>query len=311
MQIFKQLFEAVKAVVFMPFLISKINKRSEDLLRIEKKIDYLSYQIDNLGLELSAKSLSELEQIQVLNNNMSIKTQENLNTNFINLISIAEKKFENQFLQFESLLCIYSSLPNLKFLPATRGWAGSPDFLAKIIEIILKEKPRFILEASSGVSTIIIGLAMRLNNYGNVISLDHERFYTKITRENIKVNEIEDNSNVILCPLRDYNIFEQIWKWYETDNLNLTERIDLLIIDGPPRTTQFLARYPAIPLLYEYFADRVLILLDDASRNDETIIVQKWISFLENNNFKVVITKFNNFEKGMVILEVCRIERPQ
>lgn len=278
-------------------------------MRIEKKIEYLGYQIDNLGLELSAKSLSELEQIQVINNNISIKTQENLNNNFINLISIAEKKFENHFLQFESLLCIYSSLPNLKFLPATRGWAGSPDFLAKIIEIILKEKPRFILEASSGVSTIVIGLAMRLNNYGNVISLDHERFYTKITRENIKVNEIGGNSNVIHCPLRDYNIFEQTWKWYETDNLNLTERIDLLIIDGPPRSTQFLARYPAIPLLYEYFADRVLILLDDASRNDETITVQKWSSFLEENNFKVVITKFNNFEKGMVILEVFRIKK--
>ena len=192
-------------------------------------------------------------------------------------------------------------------MPPTRGWAGSPDFLTKIAEVIFKEKPRFVLEASSGVSTIIIGLALKLNNHGKAISLEHESFYANITNEYIEVNEIGNITNVKYCPLRDYNSFEQTWKWYETDNLNLTEKIDLLVIDGPPRSTQFLARYPAVSLLHEYFSDRTLILLDDSSRNDEIITIQKWIDFLENNNFKVVVTQFNNFEKGMVILEARRV----
>jgi hypothetical protein len=307
MKILAKIFEVIKAVICMPIKISNISKRGEDLLRIEKKLDFLSQQLANLDFEPLTKPLKEIVQIQELNSTMNLKNEEQFKSEVLNLISTVENNFENQFLQFESLLSIYNSLPNLKLLPATRGWAGSPDFLAKITEVIIKEKPRFVLELSSGVSTIIIGLALKLNNYGKVISLDHERLYAKITTENIAVNEIGDNTNIKHCPLREYNGFEQAWKWYEINNLDLTERIDLLIIDGPPGSTQFLARYPAVPLLHEYFSDRVLILLDDANRNDEVITVQKWISFLENINFKVAVTKFNNFEKGMVILDVCRL----
>ena len=292
----------------MPIYLLKVSKRSKDLLRIEKKLDFLSHHINNLGIYLLAKPLSELIQVQALNSNLNQNFQEQFKSDLINLISSIERSFENQFLQFESLLSIYNSLPNLKLLPATRGWAGSPDFLSKIIEVIHKEKPHFVLETGSGVSTLIVGLAMKLNNDGKIISLDHEQSYTKTTIEYSHVNEIADISNIIYSPLKDYNILGQTWKWYETDNLKFSEKIDLLIIDGPPKSTQFLARYPAVPLLHAFFSDRILILLDDANRNDEVVTVQKWIKFLEDNNFKVVVTKFNNFEKGMVILEVCRLK---
>ena len=81
----------------------------------------------------------------------------------------------------------------------------------------------------------------------------------------------------------------------------------MLVIDGPPRTTQFLARYPAVPLLHKYFADKALILLDDANREDEVIIVGKWIAFLEASSYKIEVHTFNHFEKGMILLEVCRL----
>lgn len=307
MENLKKIYEAISAIVYKQIHISKITKRSERLLRIEKKLDFLSQQLDNLDFDSLTKPLREFVQIQVLKNNMDLKTADQFKNELPGLISAIEQKLEIQFLQFESLLYIYNALPNLKLLPATRGWAGSPDFLAKITEVILKEKPRFVLEASSGVSTIIIGLALKLNDYGKAISLEHDSLYTAITKENIDVNGIGDVSNVKHCPLRDYNSLEQTGKWYETDNLNLTERIDILIIDGPPKSTQFLARYPAVPLLHHYFSNRALILLDDANRNDEVITVQEWIKFLENNNFKVAVSEFNNFEKGMVILEVCRL----
>ena len=80
----------------------------------------------------------------------------------------------------------------------------------------------------------------------------------------------------------------------------------MLIVDGPPRITQELARYPAIPILYEFFADRFTILLDDSKRDDEAIIIQKWIVFLETNKYKVKIENFINYEKGMTILQVYR-----
>lgn len=290
----------------MSFQNSTIIKRNEDLLRVQKKMDFFAQQLDNLDFERLAKTLIESVQSEPADCDTDLRN-EHFKKDLHSLTSTIEQRFNSHFLQFESLLSIYNSLPNLKLLPSTRGWAGSPDFLAKIIEVILKEKPRFVLEASSGVSTVIIGLTLKLINYGKAISLDHEKLYAKITTENIEVNEIGDFSEVKHCPLTDNNSLEESWKWYETDNLNLTERIDLLVIDGPPRSTQFLARYPAVPLLHKYFSNRVLILLDDANRNDENITVKKWIEFLENNKFKVTATTFNNFEKGMIILEVYRL----
>jgi hypothetical protein len=81
----------------------------------------------------------------------------------------------------------------------------------------------------------------------------------------------------------------------------------MLIVDGPPRITQDLARYPAIPILLEYFSDRFTILIDDAKRVDEAIILQKWIVYLESNNYKVEVEDFINFEKGMTVMTVSLI----
>jgi hypothetical protein len=280
MKSLKKAFEIIKAIFYMPLYISKVYKRSEDLVRIEKKLYSFAVRLNE-----KEESASDL----------------------LNLAIKIEQGFENQFLQFESLLAVYRALPDLKLLPPTRGWAGSPDFLAKITEVILKEKPSFVFEVSSGVSTIIIGLALKLNNYGEVMSIDHESQYAKVTEENIDLNEIKHVSTIQHCPIVDYSSIESGYKWYETKNLNIAKKIDLLVIDGPPRTTQVLARYPAIPLLHKHFADKTLILLDDSNRKDEIIIVQKWILFLESSNYKVLIHRFNNFEKGLVILEVYRL----
>ena len=163
-----------------------------------------------------------------------------------------------------------------------------------------------MLEAGSGLSSIIIGSALRLNNNGKSISLEHDKIYANTTKENLEINGISHIVDVKYCPLKNYTDIGQSWKWYDIDNLNLINKIDILVIDGPPGATQFLARYPAVFLLHEHFSNRTLILLDDANRNDESIIIQKWIGFLEGNNFKTVLTQYNNFEKGMVILEILR-----
>ena len=304
MKVIFKLIEVLKNIFSIPRNLANFSLRMNNLTRLEGKLEALNQNLIDLDLESISIKLDKVLQYQDVGS--EFKSNEIIEIFKSELISLIHERFENQFLQIESLLTIYNSLPNLKFLPATRGWAGSPDFLAKIVEVIIKEKPLFVLEASSGVSTLIIGLALKMNNYGTSISLDHELTYAKITNENIEVNEIEDLSKVVYCPLRDYNNFNQILKWYETDNLIFTERIDLLIIDGPPRNIQFLARYPAVPLLYRHFADNVIIILDDSNRDDETIIIQKWIEFLENKNFKVKVDKFKNYEKGMVIMRVCK-----
>ncbi len=281
----------------MPASISSISKSMKSLKQIENKIDLLNQKVNDLYIHYNLLQQESQSLFQELGKSekLTISTE-------------ISEVLDTHFLQIEALLSIYKSLPNLKYMPVTRGWAGSPDFLNKIVGIILKQKPRFVLEASSGVSSVLIGLALKMNNLGKSLSLEHDISYAETSRNNILINEVEDISIVINCPLNDYLIDGVTWKWYETREMIFADKIDLLIIDGPPRTTQNLARYPAIPLLYKYFSDNVIILLDDANRPDEILIVKKWIGFLEGKGCKIIIERNLKYEKGLVLLIVQRVD---
>jgi hypothetical protein len=293
MNVVNRILKSVKSIILLPINIFSLNKSIKDLVQIENKIDFLIQRVNKLELNLKEQEFHPSNRDFIESDKLSIP-------------STMKYGFDNHFLQIEALLSIYNSLPNLKFMPLTRGWAGSPDFLNKIVEIILKQKPSFVLEASSGVSSVLIGLALKLNNSGKSLSLEHNTLFLEITRKNININDIEDVSTVSNCPLTDSLIDGEMWKWYETEKLTCIDKIDLLIIDGPPRTTQNLARYPAIPLLHKYFSDNVTIVLDDSKRPDEIIIVERWIEFLKKESFNVDVERYLNYEKGMVLLNVKR-----
>ncbi len=275
--------------------ISLIVEHIMDLNNFENKINLLINNVNKLNINNSFKKYESQIIYQELNEIEPVAFSNEL-----------REVFENHFLQIESLISIYNSLPNLKHLPPTRGWAGSPDFLNKIVEIIFNHKPSNVLEVSSGVSSVIIGLALKMNRLGKVLSFEHDSTYAEKTRKNIEINNIDDISNILESPLRDYIIDGESWKWYDFKELTFTENIDLLIIDGPPRTTQNLARYPAIPLLHKYFSENVIVLLDDANRYDEKIIVDKWISFLTKEGYVINTEYYPNYEKGMVLLNINR-----
>jgi hypothetical protein len=302
MKFILQIFNSFKEILFIPRNLVNINRQSNNIIGMEKKLEAINQKLNELDIQTILQKLDTLSQNQA--NAANIKTKAPINLELNELVSKIQVGFENHFLQLESLLLIYNSLPNLKFLPATRGWAGSPDFLAKIVELILKEKPLFVLEAGSGVSSVIIGLALKLNNYGESFSLEQDPKYLESTRKNIEINQLEDVSSLFSCPLVEYEIENETWKWYQTDKLNITDKIDLLIIDGPPRTIQNLARYPAIPLLYQLFSNKFTVMLDDAKRIDEAIIVEKWVEFLKMKGCEINVEHCLNFEKGMVILNV-------
>lgn len=295
MNFITEIFKKIQSFFLIPESISSISKNMKDLKLIENKMDLLTQKVNELNIKATLQKHENLPTAQEFSKseNLPISTE-------------IREIFETHFSQIEALLSIYNSLPNLKYMPATRGWAGSPDFLNKIVEIILKQKPLFVFEASSGVSSVLIGLALKINNSGKALSVEHDTLYADNTRKNIEVNDIADISIIMNCPLTDYLIDGETWKWYEIKELAFTDKIDLLIIDGPPRSTQNLARYPAIPLLYKYFSDNVIILLDDANRPDEIIIMEKWIEYLEQEGCKINIERYINYEKGMVLLNINR-----
>jgi hypothetical protein len=201
------------------------------------------------------------------------------------------------FRQVEALTSLFATLKPDRPLPATRGWAASPDFLKLIVEQILLERPRLVVEASSGVSTLVIGYCLKRLGRGRLVSLEHEAQFVALARERIVMHGLEEFATVVHAPLVSVEIEGGEWPWYDLRNLPAGDSIDLLVVDGPPGQLRPLARYPALPLLYRRLSDRATVLLDDGNRVDEKEIVGRW-----EREFGDLSVEFRNVEKGAFVL---------
>ena len=160
-------------------------------------------------------------------------------------------------------------------LPSTRGWAASPDFLKVVADTIMTTRPRVIVECGSGVSTLVSARCLQLLGHGHVYSLDHESSYATATREHLSKLGLDQFATVIDAPLISRDVDGVPYSWY-CPKESLPERIDLLVVDGPPSDAGTLARYPALPLLFGRLASGAEILVDDANRPDEQEMLNRW-----------------------------------
>lgn len=168
-------------------------------------------------------------------------------------------------------------------LPPLRGWAASPDFLLVVAQHAIKYQPNNIVECSSGSSTITLARCCEINGIGHVYSLEHDSEYAEATRVQLKEQGLENWATVIDAPLVAYNELNGQY-WYSLEQLAIQGPIDLLVVDGPPRDTALLARYPSLPMLSNRMSPKTTIFLDDADREEETATLKRWES--ENSAIK-------------------------
>lgn len=161
-------------------------------------------------------------------------------------------------------------------LPPMTGWAAHPELAALLARRVLLHRPQLVVEAGSGVSTLVHAYALRKNGGGRVVSLDHDRAYAARTREELVALGLDDRAEVIDAPLVPQRVGDGTMLWYALDGLP-DAPIDLLLVDGPPVALQPLSRYPAIPLLLDRLADGALVVLDDADRPSERAVVERWL----------------------------------
>ena len=201
------------------------------------------------------------------------------------------------YMQTESLFSLFSSLrPDIPF-PKTRGWAASPDFLKQICSLVLTKKPALVFETGSGVSTLVIAYCLKKLGKGKIISLDHLTHYADETLEMIAMHGLSEYAEIYHAPLKETLIGQETWLWYDLDGVKIDKDIDILIIDGPPATTQPLARYPVLPMLYHHLGKDVVALLDDGARQDEKDIVERY-----KTEFPKLTYRYLDFEKGAFIM---------
>ena len=182
------------------------------------------------------------------------------------------------FRQLEALQNLSAVLPANDVLPATRGWAASPDLLAVLVDLVIAERPSLVVECGSGASTLWLALAMRRFEIdGRIIALDHDPVFGGKTRDLLARHDVRDLAEVRDAPLESFSLDGETYPWYARRAWEDLTGIDLLFVDGPPAATGHQARYPALPLLSGSLSPVATAVLDDLVVPDMQKVLRRWL----------------------------------
>jgi predicted O-methyltransferase YrrM len=189
-----------------------------------------------------------------------------------------KKEIKQTFRQLEALQNLSVVLPANDVLPATRGWAASPDLLAVLVDLVAAERPSLVVECGSGASTLWLALAMRRFEIdGRIVALDHDPVFGGKTRDLLARHDVGDLAEVRDAPLESFSLDGETYSWYARRAWEDLTGIDLLFVDGPPATTGHLARYPALPLLSGSLSLVTTAVLDDLVVPDMQKVLRLWL----------------------------------
>jgi predicted O-methyltransferase YrrM len=188
------------------------------------------------------------------------------------------KELKQTFRQLEALQNLNAVLPTSDVLPATRGWAASPDLLLELVNLVITERPSLIVECGSGASTLWLALALRRFGIdGRIIALDHDPVFSGRTRDFLARHDVLDLAEVRDAPLESFSLDGETYSWYARTAWEDLAGIDLLFVDGPPAATGHQARYPALPLLNKSLSPIATIVLDDLIVPDMQEVLPRWL----------------------------------
>jgi hypothetical protein len=167
------------------------------------------------------------------------------------------------------------------YLPFTNS-ALRPLCLAHILNDMVVNSRKNILEFGSGISTIMMGRLVRKNNTGaRIISIEHNQEWADIVQAYVRNERLEDIVSILYTPLRPCSFAVGANLWYGLDDnagVFPDTFFDMVVIDGPPayEITKEMSRYPALPFIYDRLAGKSSVFLDDTDREGEKAIIRRW-----------------------------------
>lgn len=194
----------------------------------------------------------------------------------------------DDFAQVEALIGLYGLFDVRAPMPPSRGYAASPDLCLELARQVYARRPALVVECGAGLSTLWLGYALQATGSGRLVSLEHQAQFHHRTAEQIRLHGLGDVIDLRLAPLEPVEAGGTTQPWYGPAALRDLERIDLLVVDGPPGATGPLARLPAIPVLRDRLAPDALIVVDDYEREDEQEAVRRWLELLEGARLTVL-----------------------
>jgi len=177
--------------------------------------------------------------------------------------------------------------------------------LAVILNDIIINQRKSIIEFGSGVSTLAISNLIKKNNLKcSFVSIEDNKEWFDYINSFLSRNDLQKDVKIIYAPLENNDLVLEDNLWYSMQALNngisKESKFSLAIIDGPAawKPKIRLSRYPAIPYLINFLAEEYSIYLDDTNRKGEKEVFSLWhqkynLKFEQINDTSAVCIKGN------------------
>jgi predicted O-methyltransferase YrrM len=155
-------------------------------------------------------------------------------------------------------------------LPNLGSWKADAGLLNLVVDHILANKPKLVVEFGAGASTFVIARALQRAGGGRLISFEQHADFVESTRAWLAEHGLEaDMRAAALRPSPGG------WPglWY--DQGELPDGIDLMLVDGPPWSIHPMTR-GAAETLFDKIAPGGTVMLDDAARPGERLVARRW-----------------------------------
>lgn len=181
-------------------------------------------------------------------------------------------------------LCSHHLLPDLelKYIPWTDASLRPAAVRALLNETVIQDRLR-VLEFGTGLSTLFLADYFKTQEpSGMVVSVEEDEKWRDTVKEYLRdLGVTPRHCKLIEAPIRPYKGSSPVADWYDTSVLS--EKLsgmefDMVFVDGPVAWEEGREgiRYPALPFASHYLSDDPVVFLDDAAREGEKQISQRW-----------------------------------
>jgi Methyltransferase domain len=169
-------------------------------------------------------------------------------------------------------------------------WSSSamrPSAMVVVLNDIILNNQRCIVECGSGISTILISKLLATMNAGHLYSIENNEAWSRMVKARLEADGTANRCTFINASLTTSARNAGV-PWYDEDILRkapIDDKIDLLLVDGPEayKKGQEMARYPAVPFFREHLSSRYTVILDDIDRAGEREIIRRWSAMLSRD----------------------------